>query len=222
VQRRVLSVYEAPRKPVHQKASRLAKHNWSSTHPVGVYPALRRYSLGLERWDGWTGRRGKAVEVNRGVCGERGIDTARERQREEERWWIHALYFAPFCRTATSPRRVRDSRSRGGGEPGNHVFYSPAGLPHWSSSSSSSSCRCCYSRKLKQDRSYFCATMAGSRRGVVAELSFAKRGQSTPLTAISLSRDQRHAVVGGHGIMKVSACVIYLFAGRVSVIALLR
>lgn len=42
------------------------------------------------------------------------------------------------------------------------------------------------------------------KHGVVAELSFAKRGQSTPaLTAISLSSDQRHAVVGGHGIMKV-------------------
>ncbi|CBN76538.1 conserved unknown protein [Ectocarpus siliculosus] len=40
-------------------------------------------------------------------------------------------------------------------------------------------------------------------RGVVAELTLAKSGQSTPLTAISLSSDQRLAAVGGHGIMKV-------------------
>ncbi|CAM9989632.1 unnamed protein product [Pylaiella littoralis] len=41
------------------------------------------------------------------------------------------------------------------------------------------------------------------KRGVVAELTIAKSGQSAPLTAISTSSDQRHAVVGGHGIMKV-------------------
>ncbi|CAM9835484.1 unnamed protein product, partial [Ectocarpus fasciculatus] len=44
---------------------------------------------------------------------------------------------------------------------------------------------------------------ATPNRGVVAELPLAKSGQSTPLTAISLSSDQRLAVVGGHGIMKV-------------------
>lgn len=60
---------------------------------------------------------------------------------------------------------------------------------------------------LPLDRGYHMASLG--KHGVVAELSFAKRGQSTPLTAISLSSDQRHAVVGGHGIMKVhlDACV---------------
>lgn len=58
-------------------------------------------------------------------------------------------------------------------------------------------------------RSILAAHMSSlGKHGVVAELSFAKRGQSTPLTAISLSSDQRHAVVGGHGIMKVRMHVL--------------
>lgn len=51
------------------------------------------------------------------------------------------------------------------------------------------------------------APVSGPNRGVVAELTIAKSGQSAPLTAISTSSDQRHAVVGGHGIMKV--CVSF-------------
>lgn len=65
----------------------------------------------------------------------------------------------------------------------------------------------------------FCFTMAISamapgtpNRGVVAELTLAKSGQSAPLTAISLSSDQRLAVVGGHGIMKV--CFIHRQSDR--------
>lgn len=40
--------------------------------------------------------------------------------------------------------------------------------------------------------------------GVVAELTLAKSG-SSPLSSISLSSDQRHGVVGGRELMKVSS-----------------
>lgn len=39
--------------------------------------------------------------------------------------------------------------------------------------------------------------------GVVAELTLAKSGFSSPLSSISLSSDQRHGVVGGRELMKV-------------------